>query len=615
MISTPQSVVGQSSTLFLFSGLFACSLLQVLVNLLCSVLRVIGKVTYHPFNQFLNKADLMKQILVSTALLLEFLLIDVSLVRAQPSDTSAWWLIVSPTTDNLTQSYLDSLVGLLNDRGKVPPGQISRIKGEKCTRDGIQAAIGNIANEMQKGDRLIFYYRGFVTKPERLNAIYFLTHGATPESYTNGFEIRQLNRWFRESSSGSMIVILDGYTSDRNLMAFYANREPPGDAAYVSIQPSVASANHEFTKNLLAMLQKDTADLDENRQIYIGELHEYIITNAPPQPGILAPTGNIEAIILKLSPMLSIVTAPEGASIFLNGEETGLTPYHLVDNLKNGTYEVEVRKPGYLIPPPQSAEVDLVQGQATHVSWDLKSIAIHGAVKASDGSPLEETRVWVDGTKYGQSKQIIGENQRFRLPANITNVSRDSRVDTGVLEPNRKYTLRAESGNLYHVETSFTLPRHESIRQDLTLEKKTWFDVAQMRFDREEYEESIAAFQNGIEETIEFPAMSPAFTQSLFGSFSAAIDGEVNGLNIAHFVATARLADRLGLREKSKIYWTHVKSKTVRGTHEHNLATERLRKLNIVRYLINFSILIVLLVVVISGGYTLHRHRRKARRG
>ena len=554
----------------------------------------------------------MKQILVSTALLLEFLLIDASSLRAQPKDTSVWWLIVSPTTDKRTQSNFDSLVGLLNDRGKVPPGRISRIVREKCTRDRIHAAIGKIAGEMQKGDRLIFFFRGFVTKPERLNAIYFLTHGSTPESYTNGFEIRQLNRWFRESSSGSMIVILDGYTSDRNLMAFYANREPPGDAAYVSIQPAAANVNHKVTKNLLAILQNDTADLDENRRISIGELHEYITTNAPPQLGILAPTGNLESVIVKLSPLLRIVTIPDGASIFLNGEETGLTPYHLVDNLKNGTYEVEVRKPGYLIPPAQSAEVHLVQGQAFHLSWDLESIAIYGAVKASDGITLEETRVWIDGTEYEQSKQIIGENQRFRLPANITNVSRDGRE---VLEPNRTYTLRAESGNLYHVETSFTLPRHESIRQDLNLEKKTWFDVAQMRFDREEYEESIVAFQNGIEETIEFPIMSPAFTQMLFDSFSAAIDGEGDGLNIAHVVAAAKLADRLRLREKSKSYWTYVKSKTARETHEFNLATERLRKLNIVRYLINFGILIVLLVVLLSGGYTFHRHRRKASRG
>ena len=557
----------------------------------------------------------MKQIIVSIALILEFMKIDASSVRAQPRDASAWWLIVSPTTDNRTQSFLDSLVDLLNERGKVPSVQISRIEGEECTRYGVHEAIGNIVGKMQKGDRLIFLYRGFVTKPQRLNSIYFLTHGATSESYNNGFEIRQLNGWFGQFSIGSMVVILDGYTNDRNLMAFYANREPPGDAAYVSIQPSVASADHEFTKNLLAVLQKDTADLDKNRRISIGELHEYITTNAAPQPGILAPTGNIEATILKLSPMLSIVTVPDGASIFLNGAQTGLTPYHLIDNLEGGTYKIEVRKLGYLIPPPQTAEVDLVQGQATRLSWDLESIAIFGNVKTSDDSTLEETKVWVDETEYEQRKQIVGENQHFRLLANVTNVSRDKRIDTEMLEPNRTYTLRAESGSLYHLETDFMLPAYESIRQDLTLEQKTWFDVAQMRFNREEYEESIAAFQNGIEETIEFPAISPAFTKMLFDSFSAAVDMEPDGLSIAHVVATAMLADQLGLRERSKVYWTHVKLKSAKGTQEFNLATERLRKLNLVGYLINISIIFVLLVVLISGVYTLLRHRRKATNG
>ena len=557
----------------------------------------------------------MKQIILSTALILEFIIFDASLLRAQPRDTSAWWLVVSPTTGDRTQSYLDALVDLLKERGKVPTGQVSRLEGEKCTRGGVRTAIANMARKMQKGDRLIFLYRGFVTKPHRLNAIYFLTHGATSDSYKSGFEIRQLNDWMRKSTDASMLVIIDGFTNDRNLMAFYANREAPGDAAYVSIQPAAENAAHEFTKNLLVFLQNDTADLDENRRISIGELHEYITTHAPPQPGILALTGNIEATILKLSPMLSIVTIPDGASILLNGIQSGPTPHHLIDNLKGGIYEVEVRKAGYIIPPPQSTEVKLVQGQATRLSWDLESIAVFGDAKASDGTALEEISVWIDETEYERKKQIIGENQRYRLFANLTNVSSDKRVDTQVLEPNRTYSLRAESGSFYHVEKAFTLPRYESIRQDLTLEKMTWFEVAQMRFNREEFEESVAAFQNGIEETTEFPAITPAFTQMLFEWFSSAVDRQTDEINAAHVLAAAKLADRLNLREHSKIYWTHVKSITVKGSQDYILATERLRNLNMSRYLINISIIFVLLVVLISGVFTFNRHRRKARNG
>ncbi|MDE0184008.1 MAG: hypothetical protein OXP71_00975 [Candidatus Poribacteria bacterium] len=557
----------------------------------------------------------MKQIILSTAFILECMIFDASSLRAQPFDTSAWWLVVSPTTDDRTQDYLDALVDLVKERGKVPAGQISRLEGEKCTREGVRAAIAKKASLMQKGDRLLFLYRGFVTKPRRLNAIYFLTHGAASDSYKNGFEIRQLNAWVGKSPNASMLAIIDGLTNDRNLMAFYANREAPGDAAYVSIQPAAENAGHEFTKHLLEAFQKDTADLDENRRISIGELHEYITSNAPPQPGILAPTGNIEATILKLRPMLSIVTIPDGASIFLNGIQSALTPYHLIDNLNSGIYEAEVRKAGYLIPPSQSTEIDLVQGQATRLSWDLESIAVFGDVKASDGTALVETRVWIDETEYERSKQIIGENQRYRLFANVANESRDKRVDTQVLEPNRTYSLHAESGSFYHVDTTFTLPKYESIRQDLTLEKMSWFEVAQMRFNREEYEESIAAFQNGIEDTTDFPAITPAFTQMLFDSFSLAVDRQTDEINSAHVVAAAKLADRLSLHEHSKIYWTRVKSIAAKGSQDYILATERLRILNMSRYLINISIVFALLVVLISGVFTLHRHRRKARSG
>ena len=556
---------------------------------------------------------MMKQILVSAVLFLELLLIAVLPVQGQLADAEAWWLIVSPNTDTRTRSHLDSLVSLLKDWGTVPSKQIHRIEGDQCTPDRIQAAIGQLANKIRQGDRLIFYYRGFVTKPRRLNSIYYLTHGVTPENFADGFETRQLNRWFRESSRNPAIVILDSYTTLRNLAVFYANRQPPGEASYISIQPATAIDEDLFAQNLLTTFQNDAADLDDNRQLSIIELHEYIVTNERLQQGILVPTGDIETIVLKLSPMLKVVTVPDGASVFLNGEEIGKTPQRIVDNLKGGTYEVEARKPGYRIPSARSVQVDPVQGKSVHLSWDLESIEVYGSVKAADGEALEGRKVWVDGTAYEQNKQDIGEDGSFRLPANIVDVLRDSRSDTKVLEPEKTYTLRAESGELYHAEATFTLPAHESIRRDLILVKKTWFEVAQMRFDRKTYDGAISAFQNGIESTTEFPPMSPAFTQMLFDSFSAVID-RVDVQNIAYVVATAKLADRLGFQDKSKAYWTQVKSRAVKGTPESKLATKRLRELNAVRNLINFGIFIILLVVLISGGYTFQKHR-KARKG
>ena len=93
-----------------------------------------------------------------------------------------------------------SLVNLLKERGKVPAKHIRRIEGDACTRDGIKIGLDNLAREMGQGDRLIFYFRGFVTKPRRSNSISFFTYGVTSENLADALEDRQLNRWFRELS-------------------------------------------------------------------------------------------------------------------------------------------------------------------------------------------------------------------------------------------------------------------------------------------------------------------------------------------------------------------------------------------------------------------------------
>ena len=140
----------------------------------------------------------------------------------------------------------------------------------------------------------------------------------------------------------------------------------------------------------------------------------------------------------------------------------------------------------------------------------------------------------------------------------------------------------------------------------MILSKKTWFEVAQMQFDRKAYDDAIGAFQNGIEETTEFPLMSPEFTKLLFDSFSEVVD-KVNVQNISYVVVTAKLADRLNLQEKSKVYWEQVKLRAVKGSVSYELATERLRELNFGRRLINIGILILFIVMLISGGYAIRK--------
>ena len=562
---------------------------------------------------------MMKQILVFIVFSIGVSLITVSSLYAQSVDATTWWLIVSPDVDTRSRSNLDSLVNLLKERGKVPSNHIRRIEGSECTREGIKVVLDDLGSEMGQGDRLIFYFRGFVTKPRRSNSIFFFPHGVTPENLEDALKDRQLNGWFRELSPNKVIIILDSYTRDRNLMAYYGNRGMPGSGGFISIQRATLSTEDLLVQTLLGTLGTDETDLDDNRQVSIEELHAYLTSNLDERTlrlteGILLLLGRVqEKIVLKLSPMLQIVTVPDGASVVLNGQEVGETPQRLIDNLERRTYNVEVSKPGYLIPPARSVEIGLVQGESINLSWDLESIAVQGSVKAPDGVSLEGAAVWIDGTAYEQNPLHLEADGRYQLFANIANVtSQAGRSDKRVLESGKMYTLRAESDALYHAEASFTLAPHESVERNLTLSKKTWFEVAQMQFNRKTYEEAITAFQNGIEETIEFPPMSPEFTKLLFDSFSEVVD-KVNVQNIAYVVVTAKLADRLNLQEESKVYWSQVKSQAAKGSAPYELATERLRELNFGRQLINIGVLVLFVVVLISGGYAIRRALLRAK--
>ena len=559
----------------------------------------------------------MKQILVFIVFFIGVSLITVSSLDAQPVDATTWWLIVSPDVDTRSRSNIDSLVNLLQERGKVPSNHIRRIEGSECTGEGIKVVLDDLGSEMGQGDHLIFYYRGFVTKPRRSTSIFFLTYGTTSENLEEALEDRQLRGWFRELSPNKVTIILDGYTRDGNLMSYYGNRRMPA-GGFISIQRAALSTEDLLARTLLGALETDETDLDDNRHISIEELHISLTSNLEGRAlrlmeGVLLLLGRVqEKIALKLSPTLKVVTLPDGASVFLNGQEVGVAP-HTTDNLQRGTYNVEVSKPGYLIPPARSVEIEQVQGESINLSWDLESIAVHGSVKAPDGVPLEGAAMWIDGTAYEQNPLYLKADGQYQLLANIANVtSQADRSDEKVLESGKIYTLRAASDALYHAEASFTLTPHESVERNLTLSKKTWFEVAQMQFNRKVYQDAIAAFQNGIEETTDFPPMSPEFTKMLFDSFSEVVD-KVNVQNIAYVVATAELADRLNLQEESKVYWEQVKLQAAKGSAFYELATERLRELNWGRRLINIGVLVLFVVVLISGGYAIRRARLRAK--
>lgn len=547
----------------------------------------------------------MKRIFIFTVFSIGILLSSARGLQAQQVDSPtvdsrAWWLLVDLRPDARSKQDFDALVAVLVDRGKVPSDQIHRIAGAECTRDGVHSAIRGVAGRIDKSDRLIFLLRGFVTKPARSNSIYFLVHGATSANLATALEDRQLNRWLREVGAAEAVVLFDGYTTDQNVYAYLANRELLGDAAMVSIQPSQTANAIEtdvFLERLLSGFGADASDLNDNRQFSVDELSQHLTAEPVEQAGITAPMGNVDAALLKLSPMLKIVTLPEGAAVSLNGEAIGNTPQRLIDTLSDGTYEIEVKKPGYLIPASRSVQFKRARGEGVEVSWTLKPIAVYGTVSPPTGRTLESAQVWIQDTSY---QQVVGADGAYRFA--------DQKAE-GILAIGKTYTVRAEGGARFHAESTFTFDGHESIQQKLSLVEKTWFEVAQIRIDRDDDEGAIAAFQNGIELTTEIPPLSTELTVLLFNSFSAAVDS-MNIENVNYVVAAAQLADRFGDKKRAKTYWGQVKLKAAKGTPEHKLASKRLWQLNWGRYLINIALGIFVIAVLISGGYTFHKQRK-----
>lgn len=543
----------------------------------------------------------MKRELLFIVVLSGCLSVGVLPTFAQPTDLTAWWLLVDINPDDRSHSDFEAFANLLVTRGNVPSNRIQHIKAEQCTKSGINETIRKVTSRMQRAERFIFFYRGGVTKPPRTNSIFLLTHGAESTNLANAVEDRQLNRWFQEAGAKDVTVLFDSYTDDRNIYAYLANRELLGAAALVSIRATKKNED-SLLNRVLSALNTDASDLDDNRKVTLGELHEHLVTNAPPQDSIVVPTGNVDAPILKLSPMLKIITDPAGASTYLNGEVIGATPQRVIDNLKRGDYEIQVKMPGYFAPPMRSTKVGMSQGEAVEVSWALKPIMVYGKVNLPEGKVLEQITVWIEDTNY---KQTIGLDGNYRFE--------DWDIDD-LLSVGKTYALKAEAAEIFHAKTTFTFEGHDAIERDLTLAEKTWFEVAEERFSKSDNEGAIAAFQNGIEITTEIPPLSPELTVLLFKSFSAAVDS-MNIENIAYIVATAQLSDRFGDKESSKIYWNRVKLQANKGTAEYDLASKRLRELNFTHYIINGAIIVLLIVVLISGGYTARKFLGRKKRG
>jgi hypothetical protein len=428
-----------------------------------------------------------------------------------------------------------------------------------------------------------------------MNAMHLLTPGDE-----QGIQDATLNDWFRETERKHTVVIVDGYTEDTNLNAYYANREILGTAALNAIQSAEKANTTVFLQRLHDTLTVDTTDTNDNRQLSIIESYELLRTNLDFVEGILAPTGDVEAALLKLSPALKITTFPESAEIIINDVEVGSTPKLITENLQQGTSTVTVKKAGYIIPLPKTAELQLALGESVHIGWALEPIAIHGTViGVSDASPAGSV-VWIDGTAY---QQVVKADGIYRF---------DEWKDSGSLSLGETYTLYVKQGNLNYGSATFTFDGYTDIAQSLQLIQRTWFEVAHIEFDRHNHQGAVTAFQNGIEITRDFPQMSPDLTVLLLSSFADAVEKQ-DVQDVTYLIVTAKLAEQLGQPALAKKYWEEVKTKADKGSSSAKLANQRLWHLNRGRYLLNIGLIVLLVVLLASGAWTFFRYRKSNR--
>ena len=533
---------------------------------------------------------LQRKIINISILLLLLTLIPIY-SSAEPIDTGTYWFLVDATPEGRARKLFNSLTSLLTQQGKVPRNNIHRIEGETATNDEIQLMLNELGSRSAKKQTVIFLFHGEVSKPSNVNAMHLSTQSL------DTIQDSDLNKWLKETNAENILVIIDGYASDENLGIYYANRETLGDGALNVIHPADTTepiGTQSFLQALTETFSNEKTDADENRQISIIEIYQYIQDNKSFGKSIFAPTGSVEETIMRLSPAIKVATFPEEAQILLNGNEKGLTPQLFTEGLQQGDYTVSVSKTGYKEEQPKTAELKLKQGEIINLAWALTPISVFGTVNHPSDETVVGTKVSIEGTDY---IAYVSEDATFRFQDwNIENM----------LTPGMEYTLFAKLGDFFHGSATFAFDGFVDIEQTIKLEKMTWFEIAELEFARNDHQQAVIAFQKGIGNTIDFPLLSENLTTLLLSSFADAIDrSQVK--DVKYIVVTAKLAEAYQQPDVAKKYWKLAKLNAQKGSLEAKLAGQRLWQLNPWRQYVNIGIVVLALGVLISGGWTFYR--------
>lgn len=532
---------------------------------------------------------------------LSSLIFCLTTATAELIDPSTYWLMVDTSEDERASTNLQALSKLLVNVGKVSKDKIEHIQGEDASFDGIRNTLVDIGNNPATIETMVFLYHGDVSKP--LGSTAMLLSTFSDEMVQDA----ELNKWLKQTYKDRILVIVDGYAVDENMGIYYGNRVTLGTGALNVIHPvdSVeTTGKRSFIQVLIDRLSDEITDADENRQISIIEIYQQLQDKNTFEQSILAPTGDVEATIVKLSPAIRVASFPEGATISINGIDVGKTPQLITTDIKKetyyvsekGRYSVSIKKVGYTIPESKTAELKFTQGEVVNLAWVLKPISVIGTVTGPKDTSVVGTKVSIPETEY---ETVVGEDGTYSFGEWGT---------TGLLTPDKEYTLYAKQGDLLYGSAKFKFEGYDTIEQPISLTKKTWFEIAEFEYGRNEDQKAVNAFQNGIEETTDFPPMSSELTVMLLSAFSDAIDnGKIT--NIKYIVVTAKLAEAYQRPELAKKYWRQVKLKAAKGTSAAELARKRLWQMSPWRNIVSIGAIVILIVAITSFIWTFFRYR------
>ncbi|MBC8232478.1 caspase family protein [bacterium] len=301
--------------------------------------------------------------------------------------------------------------------------RIINLLKDQATYRGVNDAFQKLKNQVQPEDLVVFYFSGRgsrvannvfgdseIDKLDECFLLYdtVLENGTPVSNYIRDDEIgKQLN----SLGAKRYVVIIDACyqgnnaeekgvtaTSITSSSLVYDDMSgdfiPQGTIVLEACAPNEITLDGTFT-SLLDELAKPGNDSDGI--ITIKEFHEYATNRLKQQvPQLVNP--ELANQVSFVYPLLEVISQPKGATIFVDDEERGMTPKHLV--LPIGRHKIELRKRGYHVWDNSGSLIKITQqGRQQPINTILTPVKVTGKVTYRNFKPTKGAMVNILGAR------------------------------------------------------------------------------------------------------------------------------------------------------------------------------------------------------------------------